>query len=102
MKKLLLALMAAVSLSGCVMYADSDAFYPAYTEGCTTVCDDYGCREVCGRYFYSGGVAYYWDAHFGCWIGPRGYYHGGVFYHGYHPGYHTYYHRGYYYHGRRR
>ena len=99
--KWLLALVAAFSLSGCVLYAEP-GYYPAYTEGYVTVCDDYGCREVYGRYFYSDGVPYYWDAHFGCWIGPRGYWRGGVFYHGYHPGYHYYYHRGYYYHGRRR
>ena len=92
MKKWLLALVAAFSLSGCVMYAD----YPASSE-CTTFCDDYGCREVCSSYYYdSAGVMYYWDPHFGVWIGPHGYYHGGVFYHGYYPGYHVYYHRGWY------
>lgn len=95
MKKWLLSLIVMFSLFGCVAYAEP-AYYPAYTNGCVNVCDDYGCREVCGRYFYSGGDLYYWDAHFECWIGPRGYWHGGVFYRGYYPGYHAYYGHGYY------
>lgn len=98
MKKLLfglLSVVAFVGLTGCaedVVYADPN--YPVVS-GCVTYCDDYGCREVCGPYYHdSAGVLFYWDAHFGCWIGPHGYWRGGVFYHGYHPGYHGYYHGG--------
>lgn len=96
MKKFLLALAAALTLSGCVVYEEP---YTAYrvTDGCATFCDDFGCREVCGSYYYTPeGYVVYWDAHFGCWIGPHGYWRGGVFYRGYHPGYHGWYHRGWY------
>jgi hypothetical protein len=92
MKHVLLALVASVCLSSCVVYAD-----PEYSSGCFTFCDDYGCREVCNtQYYYYGGEAYYWDAHFGCWIGPHGYWRSGAYYYGFHPGYHEFYHHGYY------
>jgi hypothetical protein len=97
MKKFIAGLIAAMCLSSCLVYADP-VYAPAYYYGTVTICDDYGCREVPDvRYFIgSDGVTYYYDVHFGVWIGPRGYWHGGAFYHGYYPGYHTYYHHGWY------
>lgn len=96
MKKFLLALIACLGLSGCVVEGYD---YPpgAYSNGTVEFCDDYGCRYVTGQYYYdSAGVLFYWDSHFGCWMGPHGYWHGGVFYHGFHPGYHGWYHGGWY------
>lgn len=91
MKHILLAIIASLFISGCAVYDDP------YYSNCFEFCDDYGCRTVCNtRYYYYGGEAYYWDAHFGCWIGPHGYWRSGSFYHGFHPGYHGYYHHGYY------
>lgn len=97
MKKFIIGLMAAFCLSSCLVYADP-MYASAYSYGTVTICDDYGCREVQDvRYFVgSDGITYYYDVHFGVWIGPRGYWHGGAFYHGYYPGYHGYYHRGWY------
>lgn len=102
MKKFVIALFSAFLLSSCVVYADPPVAGNV-VEGCTTFCDDYGCREVCGQYYVTPeGYVVYWDAHFGCWIGPHGYWSHGVFYHGYYPGYHGWYHQGWYhggYHG---
>lgn len=84
-------------LSGCAVYAGPP---PAseWISGCTVFCDDFGCREICARYYYDAdGRLIYWDDHFGCWIGPHGYWRGGVFYRGYVPGYHGWYNSGHYY-----
>lgn len=89
MKKLLLGLCASIALStGCAVYSDGPDYPVATTSGPVEFCDDYGCRWVNAPYYYDGAVVY-WDAHFGCWIGPHGYWHGGVWYHGFHPGYHV-------------
>lgn len=98
MKSLLLALVACIGLSGCVAEEVAYADPPGqYRNGTVEFCDDYGCRYVNGQYYYdSAGVLFYWDANFGCWIGPHGYWYGGAFHPGFHPGYHGFYHRGYY------
>jgi hypothetical protein len=98
MKKLFLSIMAALTFSGCLIYSDPPrpAYNDTYEDGCVTFCDEYGCRQVCGRYYYDAhGNVIYWDEHFGCWIGPRGYWRHGSYYHGFHPGYHNWYHRHY-------
>lgn len=65
--------------------------------GCVIVTDDYGEREVCNtRYYYVNGGVVYWDANFGIWVGPGGYWHGGVWNRGFYPGWHNYYGRGFY------
>jgi hypothetical protein len=96
MKKLILALLAAVSMAGCVVYAEPDTATPvtySVGSGCTTYCDDYSCREVCGQYYRAtDGSLVYWDSHFGIWVSPRGYWKAGRWYRGYHPGYHEHYH----------
>lgn len=89
MKKMILGLISALMLTSCVAYAE-----PVAVNSCVTYCDDYGCREVCAPHYYYQGVTYYWDAHFGCWIGPRGYWRGGIFHAGFHPGYGQFYHGG--------
>jgi len=97
MKKFLLALVACIGLSGCV--AEDRVYYAppgVYETGSVEFCDDYGCRWVNAPYYYDNGDVIYWDAHFGIWVGPRGYWHGGAFYHGWHPGYHSRYHHGWY------
>lgn len=85
-------------LSGCAEYV-IDPFNPniAYQYGCTTICDDYGCRELCNVQYYEtpDGVVY-WDTHFSAWIGPHGYWWHGSYYRGGFPRYHEYYHRGWY------
>lgn len=100
--KLLFGLVAAFCLSSCLIFTDSYYSGP-YQYGTITVCDDFGCREAENvRYFVgSDGETYYYDVHFGIWLGSRGYWHGGAFHRGYYPGYHTYYHQGWYggYHG---
>lgn len=91
-------LLSALYLSSCTVY--EPAIYPTnYQYGCTQYCDDYGCSEVCGYYYTSQGIVYYWDHRVGVWIGPHGYWSGGIYYHGAHPhyyghGYHGGYHRG--------
>lgn len=93
MKILALALFAALNTFGCLVYADPPPV--SYSTGCTTYCDSYGCRPVCGQYYttHTGDVVY-WDTHFNAWIGPHGYWRGGRWYHGYHPGYHGHYYGG--------
>lgn len=100
MKNLLLPLAICVGLTagsvGCVedlAYADPPV---AYASGCVNFTDDYGTREVCGPYYYAGGDLFYWDAHFGCWIGPHGYWHSGLWHGGFVYGYHERYHAGFY------
>lgn len=97
MKNFFLALVACIGLLGCVVepaYADPVI---AYRTGTVEFCDDYGCRYVTSPYYYdSVGALFYWDTGFGCWIGPHGYWRGGVFYRGFVPGYHGFYHGGYY------
>lgn len=92
MKKFLLALAACIGLSGCV---EERVYYPeGYSTGSVEFCDDYGCRWVNGPYYYdSAGALFYWDVHFGVWMGPHGYWHGGAYYHG---GYYHYSHPGHY------
>ena len=100
MKKLALILVACLSLAGCADEYEGTPVAvsptsPAY--GCVVVTDEYGEREVCNtRYYYSDGGVVYWDEHFGIWVGPNGYYRGGVFFPGIYPGFHAYYHRGWY------
>lgn len=86
------------SLIGCtgteVVYTDPNTMQ--HLEGTVPFCDDLGCREIQGRYFYDRGAVVYWDVHFGRWIGPHGYWLGRTYYHGRWNGYHTVYHRGVY------
>ena len=96
--KYILVLLMSLLLAGCVgetyVYADSPVHY---TTGTVVFCDDYGCREVTAPYYYdASGAVIYWDVHFGCWIGPHGYWRAGVYYPGFWVGYHGYYHRGFY------
>ncbi len=91
-KKLILALLVCLGLTGCV----EDAVYaqgPVYRT--VEVCDNYGCHFVQVRYY--NGYPFYYNAAYGIWVSPGyGYYHGGVFYRGGYRGYHGYYgHGGY-------
>ena len=100
MKKLLLILAAVVGLSGCVVY-DTEPVMAGpdhWRYGCVEYCDDEGyCRDVCDTYYYygPGGAVYYYDAAFGFWIGPHGYWHRGMWVHGWPEGYREHY-RGFY------
>jgi hypothetical protein len=96
MKKLLFALVLCLGLipvTGC--YADEGVYVeapPATAQvGTVEFCDDYGCRMVTAPYYYYGDELVYWDAHFGCWIGPHGYWMGGGWHAGWVGGYHGYY-----------
>jgi len=97
MKKWLIVLISCLALAGCV---DEDYVYAeapvAVASGSVEFCDDWGCRMVDAPYYYVDGEVVYWDAHFGVWIGPRGYWMGGVWHHGWVGGYHGFYHAGYY------
>lgn len=104
MKSVLLALTICLGLAtaSCVEAAYTPLPPPGvYETGVVTFCDDFGCREVDAPYYYDeDGAVVYWDAHFGYWIGPSGYLVGGVWHHGWWPGYHTWYHAGLYHIGR--
>ncbi len=96
MKKLFLALALCLGLTSCV---EERVYGPPpgmYVTGTVEFCDDYGCRWVTAPYYYEGDEIIYWDAHFGVWIGPHGYWHGGYWHGGYYPGYHGWYHYGHY------
>lgn len=103
MKKLALMLVACLGLAGCaVEYVEPvdpmDAVISDRMQhGCVVVTDELGEREVCNTqyYYYDGGVVY-WDAHFGVWVGPNGYWRNRAFFPGIYPGFHTYYHTGFY------
>src|SRR5271166_540061 len=97
MKHLLLVLVVCLGLTGC----DIEPVYAQNTQA-VQFCDDQGyCRWIAAPYYYDNtGSLFYWDAHFGCWIGRGGYWRGGVFYNGFHPQYHNWYNGGgHYYHG---
>lgn len=101
MKKLLLPLVICLGLGvgtvGCAEdFAYADPPSVAYASGLVEFCDDYGCRWINAPYYYAGGDLVYWDAHFGCWIGPHGYWHGGGWHRGFVYGYHQHYHAGTY------
>ena len=99
MKKLvavLLMCLSVIMVTGCaesVVYADPPA---TYVTGTVEFCDDWGCRYVTAPYYYVNGEVVYYDYHFGCWIGPRGYLYGGVWRPGWIPGYHGWYGAGHY------
>src|SRR5665213_1222033 len=103
MKIKLIMLLCVMMVSGCVGY-DDPPIDSSIQYGCVEVSDDYGNRDVCDtQYYYTDdGSLIYWDAHFGVWIGPEGWYREGIFYHGFYPGYREFYGRGYYHseHGR--
>jgi len=100
MKKLFLALalcLGLVPMIGC--YADEGMYIEvpiAYTTGTVEFCDDWGCRYLTAPYYYMDGEVVYWDAHFGCWIGPRGWWRSGIWYRGWVEGYHGWYGERYY------
>lgn len=87
-----------LSLTSCMVGTYEYPDYPtAYQNGTVTFCDDYGCREVTGHYYYdANGAVVYYDDHFGYWVGPHGYWLGASYRSGYWGGYHGYYHRGFY------
>lgn len=95
MKKLLLALalcLGLVPMTGC--YAEEGVYVEApsaYEVGTVEFCDDWGCRYITAPYYYYDGEVVYYDAHFGCWIGPRGYWVGGIWHRGWVGGYHGWY-----------
>lgn len=99
----LFSILFSLFLAGCVsepIYTSTvpSAYYANGAKyGCTIVTDEYGSREVCETYYYpvSNGVVY-WDPYFRIWVGPGGYWHGGVWNHGYYPGFRTYYGHGFY------
>lgn len=96
MKKLLLALAFSLGLMGCV---EERVYGPPpgmYVTGTVEFCDDVGCRWVTAPYYYEDNEIIYWDAHFGMWIGPHGYWHGGYWHEGFVYGYHDWYHNGWY------
>jgi hypothetical protein len=99
MKNLLLILTACglmAATSGCEAEVGYDSPPVAYTTGTVEYCDDFGCRDVNAPYYYDNGEVVYYDAHFGYWMGPRGYLVGGRWHSGFVGGYHSYYHPGYY------
>ena len=104
MNKLIIPLLLATTLTiaGCEEYDDGAAFpsnaSPEY--GCVVVNDEYGEREVCDTQYYTtnGGVIY-WDAAFGVWIGPYGYWRGREYHRGFWAGYHEHYRPFYHEHG---
>jgi hypothetical protein len=101
MKNLLLACCLMVSTTGCVAEIGYDEPPATYTTGTVEYCDDFGCRDIDAPYYYENGEVVYYDAHFGVWMGPRGYLVGGRWHPGFVGGYRNYYHSGYYhsYHG---
>jgi hypothetical protein len=99
MRKWLLILVSCLALTavGCAEdfeYDDPPAV--ASASGSVEFCDDLGCRMVDAPYYYSNGEVIYWDAGFGVWMGPRGYWGGGGWHRGFVPGYHEHYHVGFY------
>ena len=99
MKNLMLILSACglmAATSGCEAEVGYDSPPVAYTTGTVEYCDDFGCRDVSAPYYYDNGEVVYYDAHFGVWMGPRGYMTGGYWHPGFVGGYHNYYHGGYY------
>jgi hypothetical protein len=98
MKKILIALMACVGLTFSAIGCAEEGYYSdppvSPTVGSVEYCDDMGCRYVNAPYYYVGGEVVYWDAHFGCWIGPRSYWRDGRWYRGSVSGFHGYYHSG--------
>jgi hypothetical protein len=94
--KLLLSILCALSLAACVSEYPTGVRY-----GTVEFCEDsINCRYITGNYYYNGdGVMYYYDTAFNAWIGPNGYWLGGLYYSGYYPGLRSYYgDRGVYYH----
>jgi len=84
-----------LSLTSCVVVGPADV----YTDECVVFHDDLGEREVCGVRYYRTpkGDLYYYDERFSIWVGPRGFYRGGIYYFGIHPGYREYYGPNWYY-----
>jgi hypothetical protein len=102
MKNWALGILAAVCLMGCDVSADPAPVYSGAGYNCQMFCDPYGaCRNICNTQYYMDGTgeAFYWDAHFGSWIGRRSYWINGHHYWGFHPGWHGYYAPGVYGHG---
>jgi hypothetical protein len=102
MNKLIILLLIATSLavSGC---AEDEAAFPTNAEpeyGCAVVVDPYGERQVCDTQYYvvNGGVVY-WDAAFGLWIGPYGFWRAGEYHRGFWAAYHDHYRNFYHPHG---
>lgn len=92
-----LVLMGCAETTDQPVYTSSHTVSPDIQTGCVVVSDDYGDREVCNtQYYYVNGSPIYWDTAFGIWVSPWGYYRGGVWYRGYHPGWRNYYGHGYY------
>ena len=100
MKKLVLALVACLGLAGCAAEGTAYAQAPVYS-GTVRVCDSWGCRYVSSNYYYdNAGYLFYYDTGLGVYMSPGyGYWHGGHFFHGYHPGYYGHYYGGAGYHG---
>src|SRR5258708_29486405 len=100
MKYLLFILIVCVGIitatSGCaggVYYATPPN---TYLLGTFEFCDDWGCRMITAPYYYTDNEVVYWDAHFGCWIGPHGYWIRGGWRPGFVVGYHERYNGGFY------
>jgi hypothetical protein len=99
MKRLLGLLLCVGALSGCEADYVPVQSPPAittsdYLTGTFEFCDGLGyCRTVVSApyFFDANGVIMYWDAHFGCWIGPHSYWMNGYYHLGYHPAYHQFY-----------
>lgn len=106
MNKLVLALVACLGMTGCLVAPayGQEVVQPQIQNGCAIVEDTYGEREVCNTnyYVYNGSVVY-WDPYFGIWAGNGFYNYNGGWYRGYYPGYYgrygSYYHGQGYYHG---
>lgn len=78
MKKLLLALVACLGLTGCI----GTAYAQPLTVGTVEVCNDSGCYLTQTPYYYSGGLFYYYHPYYRYYMRGYGIYHGG-YYHGY-------------------
>lgn len=93
MKYYLLALVTCLVLMsmGCAEGAYYSAPPGVYSHGEVEFCDDFGCRMISSNYYYVDGAVVYWDPHFGCWIGPHGWYGRGSWHSGWVSGYHNYY-----------
>jgi len=99
MKKLVLALVACLGMTGCLVAPayGQEVAQPQVQYGCAVVSDQFGEREVCDTsYYVSDGSVVYWDPYFGIWAGNGFYNYNGGWYRGYYPGYAAHY--GSYYH----
>lgn len=90
MKSLMMVVLLAVvvGLSGCVQ---TPADFP-HTTGTVLYCyDEVNCQEITTEYYYSDDGLVWWDAYYGIWVSPSGYYLNNLYYTGFFPGFYDHY-----------